>query len=302
MIWLPVIHDAKVWQYDRVFIDETQDLNQAQIKLALKACKKGGRICAVGDNFQSIYGFTGADTAALDNVVKNLDAKVLPLSVTYRCAKAIVAIAQEFVPDLEAAPDAKEGTVSYIGEKEMLKQVQAGDFILSRTNAPLIGYCLRLIREGKRANIQGRDIGATLASFIKKSKAKTIPTLVKYTEAWREKEIARLLKKIPPADTQSVDDKADTILALAEGVPSIQALLTSIEELFSDDDNTSSKIVLSTTHKAKGLERDRVFLLRDTYMRSRRDQAVAQEEKNLLYVAITRSREHLFMVSTKGGA
>lgn len=112
MIYLPVVHDLKVWQYDRVFIDETQDLNQAQIKLALKACKRGGRICAVGDKFQAIYSFRGADSAAIDNVTKELDAKVLPLSVTYRCAKAIVAIAKEFVPDLEAALDAKEGTVS----------------------------------------------------------------------------------------------------------------------------------------------------------------------------------------------
>ena len=296
MIFLPVVHDLKVWQYDRVFIDETQDLNQAQIKLALKACKKGGRICAVGDKFQAIYSFRGADSAAIDNVTRELGAKVLPLSVTYRCAKSIVAIAKEFVPDLEAAPEAKEGTVSYIDEKQMLKEVKAGDFILSRSNAPLIGYCLRLIREGKRANIQGRDIGATLASFVKKSKCKTIPALITYTEAWRAKEIARLLKKIPPADTQSVDDKADTILALAEGVKGIDSLLKSIEDLFSDDDN-ANKIVLSTTHKAKGLERDRVFALRDTYMRSRRDQAVAQEEINLWYVCTTRAREHLFIVS-----
>src|SRR5271170_2556954 len=62
MIWFPFVYNIPVGKWDRLFIDETQDLNEAQIWMALSACKKGGRICAVGDDRQAIYGFRGADS------------------------------------------------------------------------------------------------------------------------------------------------------------------------------------------------------------------------------------------------
>ena len=305
MVWLPVIHDLQVWQFDRVFIDETQDFNRAQIRLALKACKKNGRIIAVGDDRQAIYAFRGADSKAIENIVEELEANVLRLPVTYRCAKSIVALAQTIVPDFEAAPGAPEGSVSRITEKEMFAMAAPGDFILSRTNAPLIGYCLRLIREGRRANIQGRDIGASLASFVKKSRCSDIASLREYVDAWRTKEMARLDKKIPPGDTQAVEDKADTLLALSEHSASITDLLEQIDTLFTKKDEKAgekidmNKIILSTTHRAKGLERDRVFVLESTFGHNGRNGAPAsQEEKNLFYVAITRARETLYLVPT----
>lgn len=302
MVWLPVVHDLRVWQFDRVFIDETQDLNRAQIRLALKACKRDGRIVAVGDDRQAIYAFRGADHEAIGNIVSELDAKVLHLPRTYRCGKAIVALAQTIVPDFEAASSNPEGKITTISEQEMLKNVRAGDFILSRTNAPLIGYCLRLIREGRRANIQGRDIGASLAAFVKKSGKKNIEALRGYVESWRAKEIIRLQKKDADASTQLVDDKADTVLALSEHCKSIPELLGQIETLFAEEEKKSSglnKIILSTTHKAKGLERERVFVLESTFRReSRNGQSPSVEESNLYYVAITRARESLFLVPT----
>jgi len=302
MVWLPVVHDLRVWQFDRVFIDETQDLNRAQIRLALKACKSNGRIVAVGDDRQAIYAFRGADHEAIGNIVSELDAKVLHLPRTYRCGKAIVALAQTIVPDFEAASSNPEGKITTISEQEMLKNVRVGDFILSRTNAPLIGYCLRLIREGRRANIQGRDIGASLAAFVKKSGKKDVETLREYVESWRNKEIVRLQKKDAEANTQIIDDKADTILALSEHSKSVAELLGQIETLFADDEKSASglnKIVLSTTHKAKGLERERVFVLESTFRREGRNgQGASVEESNLFYVAITRARESLFLVPT----
>ena len=296
MVWLPVVNELRVFQFDRVFIDETQDLNAAQIELALRACKKNGRIIAVGDDRQAIYRFRGADADAMKNVIDRLHAKVLPLSITYRCPKSVVRVAQAIVPDLEWAPNAEEGIVAEINEEEMFKKVREGDFILSRTNAPLIGHCLRLLRDGKRANIQGRDIGAQLALFVKKSKCRSIEALREYTDAWCEREVARLLKKDPPHDTQSVEDKAATVLALAEPCASVEDLLASIDQLFSDKD-PESKIILSTTHKAKGLERDNVFMLADTYLRKPRGaEGPSKEEENLYYVAATRAKKALYFV------
>lgn len=290
MIWLPVVLNLPVMKYDRVFVDETQDLNECQIRLVLGACdrKRGGRILAVGDPHQAIYGFRGAASGAFETVVSRLNAKVMPLSVTYRCARSIVALAQGIVPGLEAAPNAEEGVVRDAMLSECRKMAGPGDFILSRVNAPLVGLCLGFLREGRRAHIQGRDIGKQLQSFVEKAGAATVDALRRHTEQWCEAEVKRLAEK--HRDTQSVEDKRDCILTLSEGASSVAEVLARIGRLFADDSD-AARITLSTTHKAKGLERDRVWMLDYTYRRR-----PGVEEDCCAYVAMTRARKELVLV------
>lgn len=292
MIWLPVVLDLPQRKFDRVFVDETQDLNAAQIEMVLRAVKADGRILAVGDPRQAIYRFRGADENAFGNVQARMNAVKLDLSVCYRCCKAVIREAQELVPHIEAAPDAEEGEVLRTSYAQMKKDAKAGDFILSRTNAPLISLCMAFLKEGRRANIQGRDVGASLAAFVKKSKAKTVEALRSYVEEWAGKECARLAAK--RRDTQAIEDRAACILALSEGAVSVEDVVANILSLFADKDEQAI-IMLSSTHKAKGLERDRVWVLRATYLR--RDES---EERNLLYVAQTRARKTLVLVKDLG--
>lgn len=290
MIWFPFVYRLNVGKFDVVFVDEAQDLNAAQIAMVLSANKIDGRIIAVGDPAQSIYQFRGADSEAIPNFINKLNAKTLPLSVTYRCPKKVVRLAQEIVPDIEAPPSAPEGTVEEVQVEELLKLVKPGDFVLSRTNAPLIKNCLKLLKAGIPANIQGRDIGSNLQYFIKKSKAKTINSFIEYVNEWKAIECKRLLDE--KKDTTIAIDKAECLLNLCEGTTTIKGLKETIETLFSDVDDTA-KVVFSTVHKAKGLERDRVFILTNTY---RYGKGVEGEEANLYYVAITRAKKTLFLV------
>lgn len=289
MIWLPLILDLPQRRFDRVFVDERQDLNAAQIKMVMRSVKPGhGRICAVGDTRQAIYGFRGADSGAMDKLIQELGATVLPLSVCYRCARNIVKEAQKIVPEIEPAPDAEDGVVRDVTETQMIDNAKAGDFILSRTNAPLISYCMMFLREGIPANIQGRDVGAALAAFVKKSNSPDVISLRNYVEEWRDAECERLAKK--HRDTQAVEDRADCVLALSDGANSVAEVVARIQSLFADKDDYK-RIILSTTHKAKGLERDRVWVLTSTYMRR-----PGIEEKNLYYVAVTRAKKELYLV------
>lgn len=293
MIWLPVALNLSTWKYDRVFIDETQDLNPAQIELALRAVRTKGRICAVGDDKQAIYAFRGADVNAIPNVISRLNAKVMPLSVTYRCAKSIVRAVKGLVPDLEWSEFAVEGEVFRETSFEFMKrEAKAGDFILSRVNAPLIGLCLAFLREGRQANIQGRDIGTSLLAHVKRAGNKSVAEFCTQVDDWRTGQCIRLAAK--GKDTQAVDDTADTLLALCDGAQSLNEVQARIEALFSDGDD-KNRIVLSSTHKAKGLERDRVFVLGDTYRRRE-----GSEEDNLYYVALTRARHTLHLVTKAG--
>jgi DNA helicase-2/ATP-dependent DNA helicase PcrA len=289
MIWLPIRLGLHPRTFDRVFVDETQDLNRCQVELALRACAPGGRICAVGDDRQAIYTWRGADPEAVPRMIERLDAKVLPLSVTYRCARAIVQVANEIVPDLEAAPGAAEGLVASTTEERLKREARPGDFILSRTNAPLVGLCLHFLAEGRPATVAGRDVGAGLTSLIRKSQARSVPELCGWVDDWAKQEAKRLEQK--GKDRTGPKDKADCVRKLAEGARSVDEVLNTIQTLFSDKGD-NSRIVLSTTHRAKGLERDRAWVLRDTYRRS------STEEENLWYVAVTRAKRELLLVQS----
>jgi hypothetical protein len=236
----------------------------------------------------SIYQFRGADSEAIPNFITKLSAKTLPLSVSYRCPEKIIKVAQEIVPDIEAAPHAPDGIVEEVQVEELLKLVRPGDFVLSRTNAPLIKHCLKLLRAGVPANIQGRDIGSNLQYFIKKSKSKTINSFIEYVNEWRAIEVKRLMSE--KKDTTIAIDKAECLLNLCEGTLTIKDLKETIDSLFSDVSD-SAKVVFSTTHKAKGLERDRVFVLANTYRKG-----AGGEEDNLWYVAVTRAKAELYIV------
>src|SRR5580765_4726016 len=85
MIYLPLLYKVRFWQFDVVMVDEAQDTNATR-RMAVKAMlKRGGRLIAVGDRHQAIYGFTGADADALDLIAKEHNCVNLPLTVSYRC-------------------------------------------------------------------------------------------------------------------------------------------------------------------------------------------------------------------------
>jgi ATP-dependent exoDNAse (exonuclease V) beta subunit len=80
-------------------------------------------------------------------------------------------------------------------------------------------------------------------------------------------------------------------MALTDGADSVEDVIGNINDLFSDK-SEGACIMLSSTHKSKGLERDRVWLLSGTYR-----PGTSSEESNLLYVAQTRAKHSLFLVS-----
>jgi superfamily I DNA/RNA helicase len=291
MIWLPNVLNLRLDKHDMVFIDEAQDLNLAQINLALNSVKDNGRIISVGDEHQAIYGFRGADSNAIKNIVDRLGSKRMPLSVTYRCAKAIVKMAQTIVPDIEAAPDAEEGIVEQCSTAQMEQMVKPGDFILSRVNAPLIKWCLSLLKARVPANIQGRDMGKNLSSLIKKSNTSNVDDFLSWLSDYEALESDRLNKM--KRDSSVLSDKVDCLRTLCDGTRSLDDVYQNIDRLFKDGDD-KSRVILSSTHKAKGLERDRVFMLNDTYKPTK-----GIEESNLTYVAYTRAKKELFLVQGK---
>jgi len=302
MVFLPVRCNWAYPRFDLVVIDEAQDMNPLQLELARRACRRNGRITAIGDNRQAIYGFRGADSGALARLAQELDAKQLTLTTTYRCPKKVVALAAALVPDFEAADSAPEGVVDTVGP-QTIQEAVPGNFVLSRKNAPLAGVCLSLLREGKRAFIRGRDIGASLISIIKRTKTTTVAELATAIETWRVNMLEKLAaEEAPDAAFERVEDQAETISTLAEGLATTAEVIARIDSLFSDS-GLDTAIVCSTIHRAKGLEAERVFLLVNTLYpgrtKNQRDTGEG-EEANIEYVGITRAKNHLSLVQGIG--
>lgn len=293
MIFLPVRNRWMMKAYDLVIVDEAQDMTLAQLELAQGVCR--GRFCVVGDDRQAIYAFRGADSESLDRLKKELNAAELGLTTTYRCGKAIVQLAATLVPDFVAGDRNPDGIIEQIFADKLVPSVAHGDFVLSRTNAPLVATAMSLLRNGKRARIAGRDIGAGLKALIRRfakgSAAHSVPMLLARIAAWEEKEVARYTKAKRDDKIDAVRDQAETLVALTEGAASVREVESRIDGLFTDDGLGQAGVVTcSSVHRAKGLEADRVFIIANT-LRSH-----TTEELNIQYVAITRAKSTLVWV------
>jgi superfamily I DNA/RNA helicase len=290
MIWFPYVHNLSPVRYDFVFIDEAQDLNLAQIDLALRSVKRNGRVVSCGDSNQAIYSFRGASTDAIDNIVSRMNSKRLPLSRTYRCGKMIVQEAQQFVENYEAAETNSEGKVETVSQEFMCNNAKPGDFILSRTNAPLISLCLGFLKEGKKANILGKDLGKNLISLIKRSNKKSIGDFLDWVQEYRDREVEKYTRMRREKAAENISDKIACLIVLCDGAATMQDVKDNIGKLFHDGDD-NNRIMLSTTHKSKGSEKNRVWMLNWTFRPSK-----GGEEANITYVAITRAISELYYV------
>lgn len=301
-IWQPVTKRLAVDHFDILMTDESQDLNAAKQELAMMACPKG-RVVLVGDSRQAIYGWLGADAESMAGMQTRLEATergcvALPLTVTRRCPKSHVTLAQQIVPQIKAMDDAPAGMIDYLAEETAVKQMRPGDLVLCRTNAPLVGACFQLIKMNRKAIIRGRDIGQNLKQIIDKLRAgENIGNLLENLAEYQSKEIVKLsrLGSRGSGKVQGLQDRAACIVALCDGVNSIAALKQKIDRIFADfeDDGTPrDAVVLGSVHRTKGLEATTVFVLHPEIMpHPMAQQAWEQtQESNLVYVAVTRAK------------
>lgn len=302
MIYVPIRNGWVRPKYNMVVIDEAQDMNASQLILAMKVCKPGGRIVVVGDDRQAVYGFRGADSNSIDRLKGELVAHEKSLNITYRCPKSVVKLAQSIVPDYTAAESAPEGVVSTATLEQMIERAGPGDFVLSRKNAPLTKVCLRFIRMGRRAMIEGREIGSGLINVIKKVGGNNIPSFIERLGKWETKQVARLHKAKKSSAEKKIEfinDQVETLRAVAEGAKSISDITEKIRDMFQETaGGKMDYIVCSSVHRSKGLERDHVWGLVETLFPGGRRDVI--EEQNIAYVMFTRTKKEFTSVTGIG--
>lgn len=247
----------------------------------------------VTHNCQSIYSFLGADPESFASVLQKPNTVKLPLTVSYRCAKNIIRHAQQIVPEIQYHDDKPEGEVILVGS---VKNIKEGDMVLCRINSPLVCLCLEFINEGRKAYIRGSDIGKSLVAFVKSYENKSLDFMYSKLEQRYRKLCDRMSKIYPNRALESIKqvqtflERKRAINAIADTVDTVAQVIEKINFLFSDDNKAG--IVLSTIHKAKGLESQNVFIIEPKlipfpYYLNNEWQVI--EERNLDYVARTRA-------------
>ena len=295
---------TEIQKYDVIFIDECQDLNKCQLALVRKLLKKDGRFIAVGDPAQSIYGFAGADKKSFQSFMDIENTIEMPLNECYRCGKNIIKYAQNIVPEIEAFSGNEDGEVDLAASLDMIK---ANDFVMCRNTLPLIETFYILIKKQIPAFIVGKDIGENICKIIKDTKRIGLDPLFNELDKQLEKVALKLAKKFPDLNESEVKQKFayinfKEVVAILEMMRSADKTIKNAEdlrsrvvEMFAQKEDS---VMLSSIHRAKGLEADRCFIIRPDLMPSKYAKQPWEkiQEKNLEYVAYTRAKKYLGIV------
>jgi DNA helicase-2/ATP-dependent DNA helicase PcrA len=311
-IRLPVIHGMTMPFFKHALNDEVQDYSPIQALLV--ASLSAEKYVFVGDNRQSIYGFRGAMNDSMEYLRHRFNCDVLPLSISYRCPVSVVNEAKKVYPlDIEAWDKATNGTVQVISERESIdhlmeflsqsdkENIDKGErwkdtLILCRVNRPLISLAFDLLREMIPCYVVGRGIEQGLLSLIKKMKVVTVGELIKALSIWLDKERAIAFEKEDEGRLARAQDKVESVSLFCERCHEddhVSMVSSMIKDIF----DNGNGVCLSTVHKAKGAQAKYVFLLDyglfGSAMKRAKKAWQREQEKNVLYVAITRAQEVL---------
>ena len=323
MLYLPYKWNLQpVRKYEFLFIDECQDLSKAQFAVAAKYGKKGGRILAVGDPSQSIYGFTGADINSFTRVKEYTQANQLPLTTCFRCPKKVVELAKAIRTDIVGNKE-DEGIIHTILFDDVVSSAKPGDLIISRLRAPIVLLVFSFIDKNIKVHIhedEVKEIINEIKNIFKQNELNLIISSLSYGFDDLKTEVMNRWSWIIQKNSERITDSTERNLYVENekkylerkldflhkkyeqwknDCDTLNDILRRIKDFISATDNA---IKLSTIHRAKGLENKRVFVLNYDelpFFRLQQKDWERTQEINLKYVAITRTLSELYLIENK---
>jgi DNA helicase-2/ATP-dependent DNA helicase PcrA len=305
-------------------VDEYQDVNLLQQSLLELWLGGGDELCAVGDDYQSIYGFTGASPEWLLGLSGRFPhATVVRLEENYRSSPQVLALANRLTPKLGGAektlsatrPDGPEPVVRGFDSPAeegafVLERVRAlaaegvpyeemavlirlnsrsADFeeLFGEAHVPFQGAAL-LARDGARQLLKGlRGAGFGSLTGEVRRVAREQGLVEPVPEGLGERELVR------QADLRRLCKLAEEF---DDGSKTVEGWVKWLRARF--DHGAEGGVHLLTLHRAKGLEFEAVFIPRVEEKelpcrQSLRVPSALAEERRLLYVGMTRARRQL---------
>jgi hypothetical protein len=280
-LYMPTLFGGSFQEYPLILVDEKQDFSPINDEMLRIYYEKGARIASVGDTWQSIYAFRGAVQGGMEKTKTALNCTVADLSVSFRCPSEIVKH-QTRNPKLTWSREG--GKVTSLNSLH-LDDITDDSVVICRNNAPLFNLALRLLAHKRGVSITGTDIGAKIVNIMNKLGPQEMKQeqVVDAIERWRQDKLA--------VESTTANDTADCMRVFACFGKTLSEATGYAEFLFKQ----RGAITLTTGHKAKGLEWERVYHLDPFLIRVDKE----EQEKNLSYVITTRSANELYEVETK---
>jgi DNA helicase-2/ATP-dependent DNA helicase PcrA len=303
-------------QYRAFTVDEYQDVNLLQQTLLDLWLGERDDLCVVGDDYQSIYAFTGAGPEHLLGVPQRFpQALVVRLEENYRSSPQVLALANRLVPSLGGAektlrPTHADGPEPVLRpfttpEEEGAAMVAAilaleapleAVAVLARTNARLADFeelfhDARIPFQG--ASLLDRDAARRLCRRLERSPdpAAAAVRSAALDAGWLE----RLPDRLGERELVRQQDLARLVSLSATFDGEAASFVAWLRERFASGRDGAHGVNLLTYHRAKGLEFDAVFLPRLQEKELPAPRADVDEERRLLYVGLTRARRNLWL-------
>lgn len=313
-------------RFTYVSVDEYQDIDENQYKLIRLLVPADGKICAIGDPNQAIYGFRGGDSRFFQNFAQDYpQAKAINLKNNYRSTGNIVNASNQMIQEFNIVSMYEKPHDKITIHTAPTDKAEA-EFVASTIERLIGGHSLFSI-DSERAS--GQECEYSFSDFaILYRTSSQLPPLIEALERTgmpfvtlsneplcEKKPVRELLKKLNEdkevAEQLSglKDDFADKItdniwqyltkLALThrekDNFIHEVSLVTEADTL----DKRADRITLMTLHSSKGLEFKCVFItgLEDGILPLYRAKETDEidEERRLLYVGMTRAEERLFL-------
>lgn len=286
-IYMPTLFGGTWPRFPLVLVDEAQDLSSLNHAMLRKLATT--RLIAVGDPWQSIYGFRGAVNSGMQKLKRDFEMTEMTLSISFRCPKAIVLRANRRVPHMKAADWAAEGKVEALSSLSM-RDIPDNSAIICRNNAPLFKLALSLIANSRGVQLVGADIGPALVKILRKLGPESMDQQSVFTAISRWE--SELLQKSKAK--ASISDRAECLRIFAGTGPNLGAAIAYAEHLFA----SNGPIQLLSGHKSKGLEFNIVYHLDPWRIPSEyaKTPEELEQELNIRYVILTRAKEAYYEI------
>ncbi|MGB8004747.1 MAG: ATP-dependent DNA helicase UvrD2 [Gaiellaceae bacterium] len=306
-------------------VDEYQDVNLLQQTLLDRWLGDSDELCAVGDDYQSIYAFTGATPDYLLGLPERFPAAtVVRLEDNYRSSPEVLALANRIVPALggaekilrptlppgpapltQAFPQRESETAFVVDRVRALRSegVALEEMaVLCRTNARLADFeepfhDAEIPFQG--ASLLGREAARQLLKRLRRFESAEVAATVRaYAKdaGWRE----NLPDKLGEREMVRQADLGRLVRLAADfddGERTTRDFVADLEARFGSTGADRRGVHLLTLHGAKGLEFDAVFIPRieekELPIRQAKKPRELAEERRLFYVGLTRAKRHL---------
>jgi hypothetical protein len=282
-IYMPALFGGSYPRFPLVYVDERQDLSPTNVAL-LERCvpKAKGRLVEVGDRWQAIYAFRGAETDGMSRSKVKFNMHEMSLSYSFRCPEAIVKAVHWHVPHMRWIKPG--GTYDVLSSLDPIT-IPDGSAIICRNNAPLFRAAFALLSRKRSVHVAGSDIGPKILRLLGKvgSPGDSSEDLLFKIDGWRDEQLQTT------NSPQTIHDQAECMKVFASWGNTFDQAVGYAKHIFAQQ----GTIKLTTGHKAKGMEWETVYHL-DKHLLSKDEQ-----DLNLKYVITTRAKQELFEITTK---